>query len=223
MTDNRYPQIDFHELRLMVNQKAELLLQNINEEDLSYFLEQVKKGAAGILTSFSYATFDLYTSGPRRITDSSKLESFSDFQSGYENQIEEWISNNPITLRGFELFTPPTTDGSTPLYGSNSERFKPWQSIPISGDSKCISPSNIFIGGTVIAIGLLLFSKPWAALVTEAATMALCHHQKSKIEASKQELESAKNRLINEVLEDLTNWLKRGNSKSDEILESFNL
>ena len=97
-----------------------------------------------------------------------------------------------------------------------------------------VAPKTIFIGGTVIAVGLFIFTNIWIALGAELLAVLLAKAQSMRIQKSaaqrKMELEhyatalqNKRNELINGMLVELEKWLDQGEEKSKEILSTYKL
>ena len=55
--------IDIAQLRVDVLEKAELFLNEVNEDNLRSFSEEVKKTAEGTLQKYIFKVYDWYTDG----------------------------------------------------------------------------------------------------------------------------------------------------------------
>lgn len=212
MTIDKYPQIDIAALKLEVDKQAQLLLNEVTEENLAYFSSQIKKIAEGILEDYMNGVFDLYMEGARKISDLSLSEKFSDYKTGYEAQMRQWIKEHPIEVQQVEIQIPE---------------------VP-QAPGKPISPKAVFICGTAIAVGLFIFSPMWVALCAELLTLALTYLQKKCIDSAQSdyqtslnkydlEIQSYKRKLVKGLTDDLSKWLELGKSNSDSILASYDL
>lgn len=214
MIDKRKLNIEVHEAAQMylsdINQMSETELRN----ELEYFAEKCKKIAEGILEQYVFGVFARYTEGAFAIQDVETRGRFVDFQNGYQSQMLKWIEDNPLEVKE-ETFEIPT---------------KPIE----KEEANHISPRSIVIGGSVIAVGLFIFSNIWIALGAELLTLILAKVQSMHIQKSaaqrKMELEhydtalqNKKDELINGLLKDLEQWLDQGVAKSNEILSTYNL
>lgn len=213
--------IDKTKLNTEVREAAQMYLSDINRmsenelrDNLEYFAEKCKKIAEGILEQFVFTNVSKYTEGDFPIQDMEILGQFVDFQTGYQAQMLKWIESHPLEVKK-EAFEFPS---------------KPVE----KNDAQYIAPKSIFIGGTVIAVGLFIFTNIWIALGAELLAVLLAKAQSMRIQKSvaqrKMELEhyvtalqDKKNELINGMLIELEKWLDQGVEKSKEILSTYKL
>lgn len=213
--------IDKTKLNTEVREAAQMYLSDINwmsenelRDNLEYFAEKCKKIAEGILEQFVFTNVSKYTEGDFPIQDMEILGQFVDFQTGYQAQMLKWIESHPLEVKK-EAFEFPS---------------KPVE----KNDAQYIAPKSIFIGGTVIAVGLFIFTNIWIALGAELLAVLLAKVQSMRIQKSsvqrKMELEhyatalqDKKNELINGMLVELEKWLDQGEKKSKEILSTYKL
>lgn len=207
------PLIDKVYLKTQVQEKAKLLLSEVSDENLKYFTEEVKKLAEGILETYVFDIYDTYTAGAFAIKDDAVLQSFSDFNSGYQAQMLKWIGDNALKVEHIEINIPKAPAEKAP------KTTNPLYSLGI---------------GTVIATGLFIFTNAWVALAAEILTIAIAYRQYSKNISSQKhyalekeryahELKIKKDKLIQGLIVDLEKWLDRGKLESDRILASYNL
>lgn len=212
---------DKNKLNTEVHEAAQMYLSDINQmseselrDNLEYFAEKCKKIAEGILEQYVFTNVSKYTEGDFPIQDVEILGRFVDFQTGYQAQMLQWIESHPLEVKE-ETFEFPTKPSER-----NNEQF--------------IAPKTIFIGGTVIAVGLFIFTNIWIVLGAELLAVLLAKAQSMRIQKSaaqrKMELEhyattlqDKKNELINGMLVELEKWLDQGEEKSKEILSSYKL
>lgn len=212
---------DKNKLNTEIHEAAQMYLSDINQmseselrDNLEYFAEKCKKIAEGILEQYVFTNVSKYTEGDFPIQDVEILGRFVDFQTGYQAQMLQWIESHPLEVKE-ETFEFPTKPSER-----NNEQF--------------IAPKTIFIGGTVIAVGLFIFTNIWIVLGAELLAVLLAKAQSMRIQKSvaqrKMELEhyatalqDKKNELINGMLVELEKWLDQGEEKSKEILSTYKL
>lgn len=213
--------IDKNKLNTEVHEATQMYLSDINQmseselrDNLEYFAEKCKKIAEGILEQYVFTNVSKYTEGDFPIQDMEILGRFVDFQTGYQAQMLQWIESHPLEVKE-ETFEFPTKPSER-----NNEQF--------------IAPKTIFIGGTVIAVGLFIFTNIWIVLGAELLAVLLAKAQSMRIQKSadqrKMELEhyatalqDKKNELINGMLVELEKWLDQGEEKSKVILSTYKL
>ena len=95
--------IDKTMLNKKIREAADLLLRDIQlmgpdelNENLRYFAEKAKNVAEGILEEYIFSVVSNYTEGINAIKDTEILSKFINFSSGYQQQMLDWIKNNPL-------------------------------------------------------------------------------------------------------------------------------
>ncbi|MDE6338688.1 MAG: hypothetical protein K2K97_02735, partial [Muribaculaceae bacterium] len=169
--------------------------------------------AERILENFIKETKLHYSEGDFALQDPVLLGKFVDFTTGYQQQMLDWIKNNPLKVEeeSFEIPDRPKRESS-----------------------KQIQPKDIAISGTVIAVGLFIFTNIWIALAAELITCLATLIQKKRIEISQkqklfeqqryeQELIAKRDQLVNGMITDLDKWLDKGEEASNLILKEYNI
>ena len=223
---------DLVRLKEEVRSKASEYLNDISEENLKAFAESTKLIAQSVLENFYFSVNDLYTDGPKKISDQDKLAQFDDFHDGYCAKMREWASQNEILIREMKIMpadgVPHENNG--PIYKT------PWVIAGI---------------GTLVAVGLCILTEKWAlpekwqfidkwmtygkwvALAAELlalATAAFLYKKNKvsnesdynfKVKQYEVNIQKEKNRLVNGLIKDLKIWLENAESYSEELLKTF--
>ena len=159
---------------------------------------------------------DVYTNGALKIEDIEVFNKFIDFHDGYRAQMKRWASDNEITIG--EMMVTPTL--KYPEMEDENITKKP---IAIAGV------------GTLVAVGLFIFTEMWIAVAAEllALSVAAYTYKKSKENREKQyafrikkyemQIEQEKVRLVNGLIIDLKTWLSNAEKKSNDVLVSFGI
>ena len=213
--------IDKTELNIKISEAANKFLADIQlmsedelKENLRFFAEKCKSIAERILEVYIKDIKNRYSEGEFAIKDSTVLGKFVDFSKGYQHQMLEWIRNNPLQVEELKFDRPKKT-------GTDSS-------------SSAITPKAIVISGTVIAIGLFIFSNIWVALAAEILSCLAALIQKKRLSKSEkqivfeqkryeQELIAKKNQLVAGIISDLDKWLDSGEEASNNILKEYNI
>lgn len=213
--------IDKTELNIKISEAANKFLADIQlmsedelKENLRFFAEKCKSIAERILEVYIKDIKNRYSEGEFAIKDSTVLGKFVDFSKGYQHQMLEWIRNNPLQVEELKFDRPKKT-------GTDSS-------------SSAIKPKAIVISGTVIAIGLFIFSNIWIALAAEILSCLAALIQKKRLSKSEkqivfeqkryeQELIAKKNQLVAGIISDLDKWLDSGEEASNIILKEYNI
>ena len=200
MNSNSKVMMDFVRLETEVRQKAHEYLDDISEANLKAFAESTKYIAQSILENYFLSVDDVYTNGALKIEDIEVFNKFIDFHDGYRAQMKRWASDNEITIG--EMMVTPTL--KYPEMEDENITKKP---IAIAGV------------GTLVAVGLFIFTEMWIAVAAEllALSVAAYTYKKSKENREKQyafrikkyemQIEQEKVRLVNGLIIDLKTWL----------------
>lgn len=202
--------IDLAQMKTRILDKAKLHLKDINEANLDYFANDVKKIAESIMEKYIFDVYDLYTSGAMAITDINTLAAFTDTGNGFQIKMLQWkrLNNIQISKEKIELPEAPSKPNVTSYHKTT-------------------------IGvGTIIATGLIIFKHPWIALAIELLTLSTSYVQykhktdseriyKMKLEKYEMEITKLKNSFVNGIISDIEKWLLLGQEKTKEILKSF--
>lgn len=211
--------IDKTELNTKIREAANLLLVNIEQmeerelqDNLRYFADKAKEIAEGILEQYVFSVYNRYTEGSFAISDADKLSKFCNLYTGYQQQMLDWIATHKLEVKE-ETFEMP---------------HKPLESAP----NRSISPKVILGVGTIVAVGLFVFSNIWIALVAEILIIAsariqtkrITHQQAQKkleLEHYALMLENKREQLVSGMIQELDKWLDMGVKVSDDILNSL--
>ena len=214
MNSNSKVMMDFVRLETEVRQKAQEYLDDISEANLKAFAESTKYIAQSILENYFLSVDDIYTNGALKIEDNEVFNKFIDFHDGYRAQMKRWTADNEITIR--EMMVTPT--------------LKEMEDENIT--KKPIAIAGV---GTLVAVGLFIFTEMWIAVAAEllALGVAAYTYKKSKENREKQyafrvkkyemQIEQEKARLVNGLIKDLKTWLSNAEQFSNDVLVSFGI
>lgn len=203
-------------LETEVRQKAQEYLDDISEANLKDFAESTKFIALSVLEDYYLAVDDIYTNGALKIEDREVFNKFSDFHDGYRAQMKKWASENEIII-GKMMVTPTLT---YPEIEDEDITRKP---IAIAGV------------GTLVAVGLIIFTEMWIAVAAEllALGVAAYTYKKSKesrekryafrVKKYEKQIEQEKARLVNGLIKDLKIWLGNAEKFSNDIILTFDI
>ncbi len=216
LNSNSKVMMDFVRLETEVRQKAQEYLADISEANLKAFAESTKYIAQSILENYFLSVDDIYTNGALKIEDVDIFNKFINFHDGYRAQMKKWSSDNEIAIG--EMMVNPTL--KYPEMEDENITKKP---IAIAGV------------GTLIAVGLFIFTEMWIAVAAEllALGFAAYTYKKNKDNREKQyafrvkkvemQIEQEKVRLVNGLIKDLKTWLSNADKFSNDVLVSFGL
>lgn len=207
--------MDLVRLETEVRQKANEYLDDITEDNLKSFAESTKYITQSVLENYFLAVDDLYTNGALKIENNEKFNSFIDFHDGYRAQMKKWASENQIVIG--EMKVSPTLK------------------LPKLEDDDLKKPASIMGVGTLVAVGLFIFTEIWIAVAAEllALGVALYTYKESqesrkkdyafRLKKYEMQIEEEKARLINGLIKDLKTWLGNAETFSNGILSKFGI
>lgn len=213
---NKKIMMDVVRLETEVRQKAQEYLDDISESNLKAFAESTKNIAQSVLENYFLAVDDIYTNGVLKIEDSKIYNKFIDFHDGYRAQMKRWASENKITI-GEMVITP------TLKYPEIEDEDITKKPIAIAGV------------GTLVAAGLIIFSKIWIAVAAELLSLGVSAYTYKKSKESREkryafrvkkyemQIEQEKARLVNGLIKDLKTWLGNAESFSNDVILKFGI
>ncbi|WP_165730991.1 hypothetical protein [Polaribacter sp. 20A6] len=202
---------DFDYVRLEddVRKLANDYLSEITAENIKMFSEGIKIVGETTLENYYLSIDKHYSEGIFKIRDEKVLSEFIDFATGYRFSMKSWARENEIKLKKIEV--PNTERPKNLTY--NKQR-----------------PAIILGVGTLAAVGVYIFSNIWIALLTEllvlGTTSKIIKKEKKlnyEFELKKYEIqiETEKEELINGLIEDIKEWLRKAETNSNELLKKF--
>ena len=208
--------MDFVRLETEVRQKAQEYLGDITEGNLKAFAESTKYIAQSVLENYFLSVDDIYTNGVLKITDDEMFNKFIDFHDGYRAQMKKWVAENEITI-GKMTVTPVLK-------------------YPELEDEDIVKkPVAIASVGTLVAVGLFIFTEMWIAVAAELLALgtAAYTYKRSKESREKKyvfrvkkyemQIEQEKVRLVNGLIKDLKIWLSNAESFSNNVISNFGI
>lgn len=210
-----YPKLD--EMKRLINEKASLILEELTQTNLDYFVKEAVNVAKGVMEKYVFSTRKLFSNGEFAIKDLGEKERFTNFKTGYQQKMLDWIEqNSPHVKLMTKIHTPPQKPSD-----------KKWHYVALGVGTagalgfeigrRCMDSHRYWIG---IAI----------ELCTIAASYFIYKNGKSKSEnyeancrQYKSELNTKKESLVDETISQLEKWVKEGEVYSNELLTTYNL
>jgi hypothetical protein len=130
--------------------------------------------------------------------------------------MKKWATENEITIG--EMVITPTL-----------------QYPEIENDNITKKPIAIAGVGTLVAAGLIIFSKMWIAVAAELLTLGVSAYSYKKSKESREtryafrvkkyemQIEQEKARLVNGLIKDLKTWLGNAESFSNDVILKFGI
>jgi hypothetical protein len=203
--------IDFEQMKREVRKKAEQLLEEINEDNIEYFVKEVKKLAKHILGQYVYSIYKYYTEGAAEIKDVNSLEAFTNTDTGFYAKMSKWKDRSEILIEKEEVEYPK---------------------MPLEPNLKTYYKTTIVVG-TIFAAGLLIFKQPWwIVLVVELLTLSVSYAQyrhisdtekkyNKQLEEYQIKTAELKKTYVDDIISDIETWLVQGQEKSIELLKTY--
>lgn len=217
MYSNNKVMMDFVRLETEVRQKANDYLDEISESNLKAFAESTKYIAQSVLENFYLSVDAIYTKGALKIENNEKFDSFIDFHDGYRAKMKEWVAENEIKIK--EMTVDPTIQ--SPKFDDN--------------DTNKTTPLVISGVGTLVAVGLFIFTEMWIAVAAELLVLGVAFYTYKKSQESRMEnyafqlkryemqIEQEKARLVNGLIKDLKIWLSNAENFSKDLISNFGI
>lgn len=199
--------------RLLVD--CHLMFEDELKDNLRHFANKAKDIAEILLEEYIFSIVERYTSSEFAITDQETLSAFVDLNTGYQQQMLDWIKAHPLEIKEEILECPRRKD--------------------FVQEPSTISPKVVLGAGTGVSIGLLFFSKAWIALVAEVLALVIAKIQKNKRDKERQiaivveqkqyemELNAKKKLLVDLIIRELETWIDLGEKESTSVLQKLNL
>ena len=216
LNSNAKVMMDFATLDKEVRKKAEEYLDNISEDYLKAFAESTKFIAQSLLENYFFTVDDLYSNGALKINDSETFNKFLDFHDGYRAKMKKWSADNEIAIGEMKI----------------SPSLKRQEMKEESVVKKTAAVVSV---GTLVAVGLFIFTKVWIAAAAELLALgtATYTYKKNKAASEKEysfrvkqdelEMEKEKARLVNGLIKDLKIWLGNAEKYSNDVLLNFGI
>ena len=205
---------DVSKMRADIRAKATALLHDYSKEEIERFLSEAKRIGKNVLKEFVFNTYNFFANGDNCIEDLDIMEAFTNYNTGYQQEMLNWINQNEIVI------PIQFTDTS-----ANHEKTSnlPWHFI-ILGLGTAFA--GVMAACTQIKKHLLLAS---AIEIVTVVTSYCIYNKKSNENDEKQHKENLKKRdlmkeqLIDDVIKTVEEWLKLGEYRSNELLEKFDI
>ena len=193
---------DVSKMRADIRAKATALLQDFSKEEIDGFFSEAKRIGKNTLKEFVFNTYNFFASGDNCIEDLNKMEAFTNYNTGYQQEMLNWINQNEIAIHA-------------------KTSNLPWHFI-VLGLGTAIA--GVFAACSQIKKHLLIAS---AIEVVIVATSYCIYQKKSNDEKRYKEnpekSELIKEQLIEDVIKAVEEWIKLGECHSNELLDKFDI
>lgn len=213
MESATYPQdIDLAQMRISIEEKAKIILNEVTEDDVNYFVKEAKNEAKHLMAKYIFTIYNFYTEGEFAIKNMDSLEAFTNPDTGFQAQMLNWIDQSDIAITQADMN---------------------YAEAPTKRNTSSFHKTTLGVG-TAIAAGLLIFKHPWIALTVELLALSASYVQyknkdnnekryNEQLEKYTKDITALKNSFVNSMISDMEKWLKDGQQKTKEVLNTFKL
>lgn len=207
--------MDYVRLELEVRKKALTYLDEINEENLKSFTEDVKFVAQSVLEDYFFSIDNLCSEGIKRLTNEDNLDRFLDFHDGYRAKMKKWSNDHKIEIRQINVSLVKYPQMKTTVGR---------KLVLIAG-----------IGSAVVVMGLFVFTDIWIFVAAELLMLGIAVYiYKKECDSCKKEYafkikqyeiqkDQQRAKFVNGLIVDLKKWLKQAENYSNNILVTFGI
>lgn len=209
-----HPNLD--EMKRVVNEKASLILVKLTQTNLDYFVKEAVNVAKIVLEKYVFSIRKLFSNGEFAIKDLVEKERFTNFKTGYQQKMLDWIEQNKLTIElNAKILRLPQKPAD-----------KKWLYALGIGTTGAIvfEIGRRWRDGDRYWIGILI------ELVTLVASYFIYKKEKSasenyseKLSEYELEINEKKGNFVNETISQLEKWIKEGEAYSNKLLTTYNL
>ena len=218
MEENRNNMSSYiEEMKELVSEKAESLLKDLTADSLNYFEEKASTIAAGILEKYVFSVYDMFTIGDFAIKDLKQREVFTNFRTGYQQKMLDWIEQNKPKIDLIVEIPSPPSEQSEKKWHFVALGIGTAGALGFEIGRRCMDGDRYWIG---IAIEVLTLATSYFIYKKEQDDSNIVNAKLRQYEA---ELKTKKETFINETISQLEKWLRKGEAYSNKLLKTFNL
>lgn len=205
------------EMKKLVSEKAESLLNDLTADSLNYFEEKVSTIATGILEKYVFSVYDMFTRGDFAIKDLKQREVFTNFRTGYQQKMLDWIEQNKPKIDLIVEIPSPQSEQSEKKWHFVALGIGTAGALGFEIGRRCMDGHRYWIG---IAIEVLTLATSYFIYKKEQGDS---NNINAKLRQYEVDLKTKKETFANETISQLEKWLRKGEAYSNELLTSFNL
>ena len=205
------------EMKRLVREKAESLLKDLTADSLNYFEEKASTIAAGILEKYVFSVYDMFTIGDYAIKDLKQREVFTNFRTGYQQKMLDWIEQNKPKIELIVEIPSHPTEQSEKRWHYVALGIGTAGALGFEIGRRCMDGHRYWIG---IAIEVLTLATSYFIYKKEQGDS---NNINAKLRQYEADLKTKKETFANETISQLEKWLRKGEAYSNELLTSFNL
>lgn len=106
--------LDLDEMKRLVNEIACLYLKDLTNANIESFVIEALKAAKSVLEKYVFSIRKVFTNGDFAIKDLNRRESFTNYKTGYQHKMLDWIKQNEnVPKIRTTLEIPSLPQGST--------------------------------------------------------------------------------------------------------------
>ena len=212
------PFIDIEEMKRRIRAKADELLVEITKDSLCFFVEEAIDVAENILENYVFAVYDQYTAGEFAIKNPVQRELFTNFRTGYQQKMLEWKDQNKPEIKLMDIIsTLRRQNGKHWYYASLGVGTAGAIGLAFYCYRKGLAIDRCCLVGIAVELLTLVIS---CHLYLKEKKVKNKHEEQP--EQYETELIKKKEDFVNEVINQLENWLKQGEKYSNKLLTKYN-
>lgn len=210
-----HPNLD--EMKERINEKANLILEELTNANLEYFVKESINIAKGVLKKFVFCIRKLFSYGDYAIKDLDQRETFTNFKTGYQQKMLDWIEQHKSDIElNANIPTPPQEPSDKKWYyvalGVGTAG-----AVGFEIGRRCMEGHRYWIGITIELITLVT-----SYLIYEKEKRD-SENYSEKLAEYELEMNKKKETFVNETISQLEKWVKEGETYSNELLTTYNL
>lgn len=206
---------ELEDMRILVHGKAEYLLKDLSAENLDYFVKESTILARKVLEKYVFAVYDYYIKGECAIKDLGQREAFTNFKTGYQQKMLDWIEQHKPDIELMAEIPVPPQEPSDKKWHFVALGVGTAGAVGFEIGRRCMEGHRYWIG---IAI----------ELITLVASYLIYEKEKSESDnytakLNQYESELKKKTFVNETISQMEKWVMEGEAYSNELLTAYNL
>lgn len=211
---------DIEEMKKLVKEKSKQILVELTADNLDYFIKEASNIAEAIMERYIYAIYDLYTIGDFAIRNIEITKSFTNYETGYQRKMLEWKDQNKPEIKIMDIIsTIRRQNGKHWYYATLGVGTAGAIGSAIYCYRKGSEEDRCWLVGIAVELLTLVIS---CFLYLKEKKVKNKHEEQHEQYQTVQIKKKEKEDFVNEVINQLENWLKQGENYSNELLTKYN-
>lgn len=206
---------NLEDMKRLVHEKAGCLLKDLTADNMDYFAKESAVLARDVMEKYVFAVYDYYTIGDYAIQDLDQRETFTNFKTGYQQKMLDWIEQHKPDIELMAEIPVPPQEPSDKKWHFVALGVGTAGAVGFEIGRRCMEGHRYWIG---IAI----------ELITLVASYLIYEKEKSESDnytakLYQYESELKKKTFVNETISQMEKWVMEGEAYSNELLTAYNL